>query len=100
VTLILSLLAAPLAAEARQPAQVPRIGILITGTASTSEPNIEAFRQGLRALGYVEGQHIVLVLGLSLPVHARLRRWWMRTANTLKNGNNDLAATEIVHHGS
>ena len=50
-----SLLAAPLAAEAQPAGKVPRIGIL--GSTPTSW---EAFRQGLRELGYVEGRSIVL----------------------------------------
>ena len=45
-------------AEAQQPAKVPRIGIL--GLAYPSSPYLESFRQGLRELGYVEGQNIIL----------------------------------------
>ncbi len=58
------LLAAPHAAEAQQAARVPRIGILVPGAPSPPGapplPAFEAFRQGLRDLGYVEGQSIVL----------------------------------------
>ena len=54
---IVSLAAAPLAAEA-QPAGVPRIGVL--APTSCSHPNYLALRQGLRALGYVEGQTIII----------------------------------------
>jgi putative ABC transport system substrate-binding protein len=54
--------AAPLAAEAQQPAKVPRIGFL--SPSSPSDPrtqrNLEAFRQGLLKLGYVEGQNIAV----------------------------------------
>ena len=56
--LTLVLLMAPLAAEAQQPARVPRIGILYTRT--LPDPFIEAFRQGLRELGYIEGQNIAI----------------------------------------
>ena len=56
VVLTLDLLAAPLAAEAQQPAKIPRIGILRSG--SPPDPFVEAFRQGLRELGYVEGRNI------------------------------------------
>ena len=61
--LILSLLAAPLAAVVAQPRQeVPRVGYLSPG--SSADParlrRFEAFRQGLRELGYVEGQSIAL----------------------------------------
>ncbi|TMA87713.1 MAG: ABC transporter substrate-binding protein [Deltaproteobacteria bacterium] len=45
-------------AEAQQAKKVPLIGLLDTGTASSSSGRIEAFRQGLRELGYVEGQNI------------------------------------------
>jgi putative ABC transport system substrate-binding protein len=52
----LGLLAAPLAAEAQPVGRVPRIGILRIG--SQPDPFVEAFRQGLRQLGYDEGRNI------------------------------------------
>jgi putative tryptophan/tyrosine transport system substrate-binding protein len=45
---------------AQQPAKVPRIGYLETTPSSTSSARHEAFRQGLRELGYVEGKNIVI----------------------------------------
>jgi putative ABC transport system substrate-binding protein len=58
------LLAAPLAAEAQQAGKVARIGFL--NTASPSDPRVppflQAFRQGLRELGHVEGQNITIEL--------------------------------------
>jgi putative ABC transport system substrate-binding protein len=45
--------------HAQQPGKVPRIGYLTTGTGRNS-PNAEALRQGLRDLGYVEGQNIAI----------------------------------------
>ena len=46
-------------AEAQQPGKVPRIGYLSgSGDPSTPNPYVEAFRQGLRDLGYTEGQNI------------------------------------------
>jgi ABC-type uncharacterized transport system substrate-binding protein len=60
ITLALGLLVAPLAAEAQQPKNVPRIGLLITNSPASESTNIEAFRRGLQALGYVEGQNIML----------------------------------------
>src|SRR5437870_8356232 len=61
-TLVGGLLAAPLAAEAQPREKLPRVGYLSPG--SSSDParlrRFEAFRQGLRELGYVEGQNIVI----------------------------------------
>jgi putative tryptophan/tyrosine transport system substrate-binding protein len=50
----------PLAAWAQQPKKVPRIGFLATGSLQRPETlsNINAFRQGLREVGYVEGENI------------------------------------------
>lgn len=54
------LLALCVSAAAQQPAKVPRIGYL-TGARLTAIANrTEAFRQGLRDLGYVEGKNIVI----------------------------------------
>jgi putative ABC transport system substrate-binding protein len=59
VTLTLSLLAAPLAVEAQPSAKVARIGFLaLLGDAQA--PPVEAFRQALRVLGYLEGQNIAM----------------------------------------
>ena len=44
----------------QQPTKVPRIGFLIGGSASAVAARTEAFRQGLRDLGYVEGKNIVI----------------------------------------
>ena len=47
--------------EAQQPAKMPRIGLIYSsGTAETPSPLFDAFRQGLRDLGYLEGKNIVL----------------------------------------
>src|SRR5262245_28111660 len=54
------LLALCLPAEAQQATNVPRIGSLYAGDPSTQAARIEAFRQGLRDLGYVEGKNIVI----------------------------------------
>ena len=47
-------------AEAQQPKKVPRIGFLADLAASANAARVEAFRQGLRELGYVEGKNIVI----------------------------------------
>jgi len=56
-----SLLAAPLAVRAQPAGRMPRIGVLLPAEpASPTEPDALAFRQGLHALGYVEGQNVVV----------------------------------------
>ena len=47
-------------AKAQQPTKIPRIGFLGGGSASANAGRVEAFRQGLRELGYVEGKNIVI----------------------------------------
>jgi len=54
----LSIFVAPLAVNAQPPTQVPRIGYLKGGMGNTG--TFEAFQQGLRDHGYVEGQNIVI----------------------------------------
>jgi putative ABC transport system substrate-binding protein len=56
VTLVLGVLVAPLTVTAQQATIVPRIGVLTRTTA----PGLEAFRQGLREFGYVEGQNLIV----------------------------------------
>jgi ABC-type uncharacterized transport system substrate-binding protein len=54
----------PLAASAEQPAKVPRVGILSPAPNETAA-TLTAFREGIRDLGYVEGQTIELDFRLS-----------------------------------
>ncbi len=59
--LVLGLLVGPLPAEAQRSGKVYRIGYLRFGSGSpTTNPRYIAFRQGLRELGYVEGQNLVI----------------------------------------
>jgi putative tryptophan/tyrosine transport system substrate-binding protein len=59
--LILSLLTAPPAANAQQQGKVPRIGVLLPGSPEPEyERRLDAFRQGLRELGYIDTQNIRL----------------------------------------
>ena len=50
----------PLAARAQQSRKVPRIGVLLPGTAASFALRTKAFLEGLRDLGYVEGQTIAI----------------------------------------
>jgi ABC-type uncharacterized transport system substrate-binding protein len=50
---------------AQQSRKVYRVGYLVPGASVDASPAIEAFRQGLQALGYVEGQNIVIELRFS-----------------------------------
>jgi putative tryptophan/tyrosine transport system substrate-binding protein len=60
VTLTLSLLAAPLTAEAQSPRKVHRIGLLWNSSPSLTHHLLEAFRHGLHEHGYVEGEHFTI----------------------------------------
>jgi ABC-type uncharacterized transport system substrate-binding protein len=53
-----ALLALSVTVEAQQPKKVPRIGFLSAPSSSSDRERVEAFRQGLRELGYVEGQNV------------------------------------------
>src|SRR5438034_1409422 len=61
VLLVLALLVAtPLAAEAQPKDSLPRVGHLFVIPSSATAHLREAFRQGLRELGYVEGQNLII----------------------------------------
>src|SRR5262247_3000042 len=47
-------------AEAQQPAKIPRVVYLSAASAPSQSSRVEAFRQGLRELGYVERKNIVI----------------------------------------
>jgi len=55
-----AVLAAPLTVEAQVTGKVYRIGMLEVVPAALNATNLAAFRQGLRELGYVEGQNVVI----------------------------------------
>lgn len=47
--------------EAQEPVKIPRIGLMTaTGDSKTPGPQVEAFRQGLKELGYIEGKNCVV----------------------------------------
>ena len=48
------------AADAQQPTKIPRIGFLFVSSLSSNSARAEAFRQGLRELGYFEGKNIII----------------------------------------
>jgi ABC-type uncharacterized transport system substrate-binding protein len=62
VILTLAILVAPLVPEARPRAQIPQVGFLRHGRQADAplQRRLEEFRQGLRDLGYIEGQNILL----------------------------------------
>ena len=62
VVLALSFTFAPLGTAAQPAVKVPRVGYLNPGSSSdpVSQRRLEAFRQGLRDLGYMEGQNIAI----------------------------------------
>jgi putative ABC transport system substrate-binding protein len=78
----------PLAARGQQGAKVARIGYLVTGSLESPEARVmvDAFRQGLRERGYVEGQSIVIEYR---SAEGRIERF-PRLANELASLNLDL----------
>ena len=68
ITLTLSLLVAPRAAEAQPRGTVPRIGYI----GDTPGPYVDAFRQGLRERGYIEGETIAIEYRWQEGRHERL----------------------------
>jgi putative ABC transport system substrate-binding protein len=58
LTTFLLTTAAP--AQTQQTTKIPRIGLLIAVSPSAAAARTEAFRQGLRELGYMEGKNIVI----------------------------------------
>ena len=60
VTCAVSLFGAWLGAEAQQVGKVPRVGFLWTGSPELTTRALDAFRQGLREAGYIEGTNIAV----------------------------------------
>ena len=59
------LLAVGVTAEAQQPKKIASIGYFFASTPAATAYNIEAFRQGMRELGHVEGKTFVSALSVS-----------------------------------
>jgi len=72
VPLILSLLVTPLATQAQQPSKVPRIGILWSSSAERAKSRLAALQHALQALGYVEGQNLVIESRYAAGEYTRL----------------------------
>src|SRR5215813_6681407 len=60
LTLLAGVLGVPIAVEAQQTGKVPHIGLLGASSLGSATPLVEAFRQGLRELGYTEGRNIIV----------------------------------------
>src|SRR5215471_8146733 len=60
VVLLLLLAVAPRVVEAQQAGRIYRIGVFFASNPTVTASNNEAFTQGLRERGYVEGQNVVL----------------------------------------
>jgi ABC-type uncharacterized transport system substrate-binding protein len=60
ILVAMMLLAVAVIADAQQPKKVPRVGVLGQSSAHVLWTQLEAFRQGLRELGYVEGKTIAI----------------------------------------
>ena len=64
--ILLAMMATPIAALAQEPGKIRHIGFLRVGPPPPAF--IESFRQGLRELGYLEGQHFIIEYGLAESV--------------------------------
>ena len=60
ILIAVAVLAVGVIAEAQQPTKIPRIGFLSASSGSSQSVRVEAFRQGLHELGYVEGRNIAV----------------------------------------
>ena len=60
ILVVAVLLAVGVIADAQQPKKLPRIGFLSAASSSAISARVEAFRQGLRELGYADGKNILI----------------------------------------
>jgi hypothetical protein len=60
ILLVVAVVVVAAIAHAQPPGKIPRIGYLSTNTPAAMSTRTEAFRQGLRERGYVEGKNIVI----------------------------------------
>jgi putative ABC transport system substrate-binding protein len=92
ITLLGGAAAWPLAARAQQPGKVHRVGILWASTPSANAPRMEAFRQGLRELGYVEGRNLVIA-ARGAPLSARSQHSYIALVDELIRERVDVILT-------
>lgn len=69
---VFAILALPLTVEARQDSKLARIGYLSLSSAEGDKVRVDAFRQGLRELGYTEGKNVVIEWRYAVAQPARL----------------------------
>ncbi len=60
LALSISFFALCVPAHAQRPMRTPQIGFLAATTSRSNLPRLESFRQGLRELGYIEGQNVLI----------------------------------------
>jgi hypothetical protein len=92
VTLLLAMLVAPLTVEAQPPGKVYRIGWLGAGTTPRAS-FLEAFLEEMPALGYVEGQHLVMEHRGTVVIH----RPSTRGDPSVATGNTPVASSAGPH---
>ncbi len=61
IVIALMLLTAPLAVAAQQASKIPKVRIVQVGAAAAAQHFLNAFKQGMRERGYVEGQNVIFV---------------------------------------
>ena len=86
------------AARAQQPKKVPRIGFLATGSLEAPETraSFDAFRQGLRELGYFDGENIVIAGNTQFGHEVSPKGFRMPVPNCAKQPTALLRASEIL----
>jgi len=78
-----ALFAWPLIARAQQPAKIARLGYLGFGDSADAAARVEAFRAGLRDLGYVEGKNLLIEFR------------WSSTVDQMREAASDLARMKV-----
>src|SRR5438093_6834120 len=73
VVLAVSLVLAPLAAEAQEAGKVYRVGVLASGSEANFEPSVKVFREALHAAGWIEARNLTLDVRYPGDQYARLQ---------------------------